>query len=223
MRAATIKGPALAAAVVVAANLLALAGVARNRAGGPRWSIELTEKELPLAPRGLDNTRIALRLEWENTVPRWDRERRAADWFDRAKLEGLGFDCRVEPGDPGAERHYNRQLPREAWVVLEYGGDPGASGSRLRAADAGPDEVQLRSRYGDPARFLVLPGRVRMVYEKKEGRLRGAILGLLVDQIQVPREHRSVFEGWRAGSRYAVTLGFGARGEPWVTGARRLP
>ena len=108
-------------------NAVVLAGVAYNRAGESDTEVTLTEREIPLsytAFQGDENTGLSLRLRWESSNIRW----RSAildpgpEWFDQVKLEAIGYDCSILLTDPSAELYYGKLLPREGYVVLEYGG-----------------------------------------------------------------------------------------------------
>jgi len=120
-----IKGLVLAAAVVLATNAVLLALVARNRTGEPEATIELTERELRLTPGDTDNTGVSLTLVWDSPFGFGVPQPLRFPWFDRAKLESFGFDCRVPLTDSSAKRHYETQamLTRPAFAVLEYGGE----------------------------------------------------------------------------------------------------
>jgi hypothetical protein len=120
-----LKGLILTVTVVLATNAVLLALVARNRTGEPQATIELTERELRLTPGDTENTGVVLTLAWDSpfgfNVPQGSRY----PWFDRAKLESFGFDCRLPLTDLAAERHYQTQsmLFRPGFAVLEYGGE----------------------------------------------------------------------------------------------------
>jgi hypothetical protein len=120
-----IKGLAFTVTVVVLTNAVLLALVARNRSGETEATIELTEREIRLTPGDSDNTGVVLTLAWrpssESRRSLWSRY----PWFDQAKLESVGYDCRVPLTDPRAERYYStlRIISRPAFVVLEYGGE----------------------------------------------------------------------------------------------------
>ena len=115
-----------------------------------------------------------------------------APWFNQAKLADVGFDVRTPPDDPAAKNKYRNVLPREAFVVLEYGGqaweawikkqeealarrnpdfrksyDPRASATSLTVIDVGRDAETLRRKYPDQARYFVVRGVVRMVHEHR--------------------------------------------------------
>lgn len=101
--------------LVLAINVLVLAGVAWNRGGEPQAVLELTERELAMPwanwPHSEDSS-IALRLvrvSQENTA-----------WLDRDILLELGFDPDRFSTDTPRDRW--REVERGAWVVLEYDG-----------------------------------------------------------------------------------------------------
>jgi uncharacterized protein DUF4824 len=117
------------AALVVLTNSFVLIGVGYNRSGEPEAEITLSEREVPLsyvAFRSEENTELALRLHWQSPAHRWQalmfEPRPGPDWFDQAKLEAVGYDCSLPFSDPLAELYYDKMLPREAFVVLGYGG-----------------------------------------------------------------------------------------------------
>ncbi len=107
-----------ALALIVVTNAIVLAGVASNRRGAPDATLTLTERELPIGWVEKEDSGLSLRLDW-NGLP-WNRE---TDWFDQAKLQSLGFDCRVPPDDHKAELFYEKALPLERYAVLEFEGD----------------------------------------------------------------------------------------------------
>ncbi|NIR61321.1 MAG: DUF4824 family protein [Gammaproteobacteria bacterium] len=104
----------LAVGLVLAADALALAGVWWNRSETTA-TVKLTERELPAHYAGPESTALALRIDWN----RYDYE---DGGLTPEKLEALGFDVSVPAGSPDASLRYRKQLPREAYVVLEYDG-----------------------------------------------------------------------------------------------------
>ena len=287
----------VSAGLVVLTNVFVLIGVMYNRGGEPEAQITLTEREVPLSYEAFqseENTELALRLHWQSPAHRWQafmiEPRPEPDWFDQAKLEAVGYDCSLPLSDPLAEQYYDKMLPREAFVVLEYGGqawtrwlaewerakvfmaeqvDKGKrskqdlerlndaydrlpkSGSRLLAVDVGSDPIQLRQRYPERNQFVIVQAQMRL-YFSREGKtesgerwpvhLRGEVTQLLIDDIHVPFELRTVLDtlprseghhgrtpsspfvrpGEVKEPRYEVTLRFGKRHEPWVTAIRPL-
>lgn len=115
-----------AAALVLASNLAAWGFAALNRSGEPEAILELTERELRLPAKQADNTALALELVLERPRdprdPRRPEPPREAGWFDRAKLESIGFDCTM-PVTKENERYYRERPPRSTYAVLEYDGD----------------------------------------------------------------------------------------------------
>ena len=271
-----LKGLLLTTAVVIVTNVVLLALVARNRAGEPAATIELTERELRLTPGDSENTGVVLTLAWDTPDDFRGPAQSRYPWFDRAKLESLGFDCRVPLADPSAERHYQTQelLYRPGFAVLEYGGDAWqkalereiaeaerrregkgnqlveapeafkaradnaiARRSRLVIVDVGSRADELRQRYPDRSRFLVMRAYIGLVYVPKSQepdndgpRLTGTVSNILPDTVYVPRELRTPGDVlWTKPApneypgrllthdpRYRVTLAFGKALEPRV-------
>jgi hypothetical protein len=109
-------GLSAAFVLLVIVNVVVLAGVRYNHSGEPDAVVELTERELPLAWSGRENSGTALQLDWR----RYDED--GPEWFDRRKLTEVGFDCGTAPDAPDADLRYGRALPRKTFVVLEFEG-----------------------------------------------------------------------------------------------------
>lgn len=254
----------LTGGLVIATNAVALTGVFLNRTGEPDATIELTERELPVDWSRQEESGLSLRLEtttgWWGP---WDDsdELRASSWFDKPKLEQLGFDCSLPPGEPSAELRYGKARRHEAFIVLEYEGDAWRTRleameravekqdvsdrfllqqvelarqrkSRLVPIDVGMDPGALRAKYPDRSRNLIVRAVVGLRYrpasETLPAAISGEILEVLNDEIYVPPAQRRVLEAILGGPqqpapapdappRYAVTLRFGSRYEPWLT------
>ncbi len=125
------SGIFLAIGLLVLTNVVVLGGVAYNRSGEPDAAVMLTERELPLSSyygyADRENTGLSLRLTWSQAGPPsvlkfQRRHRQTQEWFDKAKLEAVGFDCSVPLDDRNAELHYGKMLPRKTSVVLEFEG-----------------------------------------------------------------------------------------------------
>jgi hypothetical protein len=186
----TRKGGLAAAAVVVVFNALTLWGAWANRSGEPEAALELTEREVSLPPREAENTALALTIEWVDP----EAIRTGPGWFDRRKLEELGFDCRL-PATAENRFHYQGQAPRRAFAVFEYEGaawqrylaepklsppadrwagpwhaanDPAdrQRGSHLVLVDVGLDPAGLRARYPDRRRQVVLPAITAILFRQ---------------------------------------------------------
>ncbi len=121
----------VAAAILALTNAVALLGAAYNRGGTPESTLRLTEREVSI-PRDYgirENSGLSLDLRWrvadEVGMPNMYYYGRGAipGWLDKSKMAELGFD--VSLPDMGVERRtrFGRQLGRDAFVVLELGGD----------------------------------------------------------------------------------------------------
>lgn len=237
-----------AAAVVLLSNLWVLISAGRNRAGATGGTIELTERELALPSSIGDSTVVLLDLRWDVSSADPD-DNQAPDWLNEAKLAELGFDCRVSVTSPQARDHYASQLPMPVYLVLEYEGEawktarhhPGRK-THLFVVDAGRGARRLRDLHPDTARSVICQGVVNVFYQDRsfrEGtplaqpRLRGRI-EVIPGQIFVPPPHCRMLQSLRRPDeqtrdetddepRFAVTVSWGTRYEPWVRGARRLP
>jgi hypothetical protein len=142
-------------ALIVISNALTLGAAAWNRWGGPRNTLELTDRELALPLfREPEDTGIELSLVSSDETPRavsvtsWLKGKRIGriehTWLDPAKLRELGFNVDVGPSDPDAGKHYDLTLPRYAYVVLEFDGPAFAGwiGDRERQVDSVRRDVE---------------------------------------------------------------------------------
>ena len=238
-----------AAAVVVASNVWTLNLAKRNRSDATGGTVELTERELALPPMSGDSTAMLLELKWDvhSTAP---EDRRSPEWLNAAKLTELGFDCHVPVTRPDARDHYAAMSTALVYVVLEFedvagqtdGRDQGLT-TRLFAVDAGRDARRLREKYPNPARYIITQGVVRLSWMDRsirngtplaQPRLRGWIETILPDRVFVPHPYNKALQSLRrrgtrtepksqTGPRFAVTVAWGSRYEPWVKGVRMLP
>jgi hypothetical protein len=231
------SGLILGIAIILATNAIALIMAAKNRSGAPLQTIELTERELGLQIMGQENSGVALRLNWH---------RQSDDtFFDRAKLEAIGFDCRLPEG--ASARDFP---PRVAYVALEYEGkaweqwsqrpesekrpnqySPQPSfASRLFPVDVSRNFSELRNRYPDQSKFLIVAAVVRARIQDvgdqktgapKPGRIVGFVAAVLPSDISVPLPYAKLLSSLKtpAGQepRYLVTLQYGSNLEPWVS------
>lgn len=227
------RGVLLAVTVVLVSDAVALVQAARNRSGEPLESMQLTERELRLVRPTSESSYVVLRLEWAQGRG-WKRPEDDSGWFDKSKLEELGFDCRLPTTEPSAEARYRAMGPKQVLAVLEYREDNEYDdNTRLLVVDAGLDFTSLHRKYASPGRYLIVPGLVR-VRIGTNGHLRGALTELLVDDLSVPPRELAVFENLKLGSsayfgpsnlkmhppRYTATLFYGKNLEPWVASCR---
>ncbi len=120
----------LGIALIVVTNMVALGGVAYNRAGQPEAVVTLSERELGMPYRyGMlrENTGIQLHLNCrieDNPSYTYGYSDCSGipEWFDRDKLIELGFGLRSESEADTDRRSYRSELPRPVYVVLEFDG-----------------------------------------------------------------------------------------------------
>lgn len=116
-------------ALILMANAVALLGVYWNRSGEPESLLKLTQRELQ-QPYGWsmnrENSGISLRIQWRiaSTEKYWPSSNYGGqpEWLDQAKMASLGFDVSTAAGKNDEYRWSNRQLSREALLVLEQDG-----------------------------------------------------------------------------------------------------
>jgi len=102
--------------LVLIANAVVLGGVQYNRSGTPEATVELTERELHVGYAHDENSSVSLRLNWNRMADR-------SEWFDRKRLEELGYDLgAMTDADDRAGRRYRTGQERKAYAVLEYDG-----------------------------------------------------------------------------------------------------
>ena len=120
------------AAILAVTNAVALIGAAYNRGGTPESTLLLTERELSVAAdRGIrESSGLSLHMRWrvadevhDEGIYYYYGSSGLAGWLDKAKMAELGFD--VSLPDAGGERRsrFSGQLGRDAFIVLELGGD----------------------------------------------------------------------------------------------------
>jgi hypothetical protein len=222
----------VAGAVVIAFNALVLFHVARNRAGGPVTTLELSERELALdgSAQELDQSAAtSLRVQWVDPARVGIDGSEPTSWFDETKLAELGFDVHVPAGDPAAEEFYRHPPVKTAWVALEPHPESPAQG--LTAIDIAADPATLHRRH--PAGVMIAPCLARLTHQRTpKPRLIGLIPQLLIREIGIPRTCSAMLEPFRklpssrhlaepgVAPRYAVTLAWGSQFEPWVTQCR---
>lgn len=128
--------------------------------------------------------------------------------------------------------------------------------TRLFVVDVGTSLLNLRQRYSDRARFIVVDAvlslQLNKTWDEKEKAwknpyLQGGVQQVLVSEIHVPRGRREILDAiideaqknvkpgeavpfsefyansyWQGPPRFAVTLAYGRRLEPWVEEVKRL-
>lgn len=228
-------GPWLAAALVVLSNLAAWRAAALNRSGEPEAVLVLTERELRLPVRQAENTALTLSLVFEPPRPRSDGAPREPGWFDRAKLQSIGFDCRRPVTAENAD-YYRTRPPRTTFAALEYR-ESATLDSRLSVVDVDNDAAALRRRHPDRRRVAIVEATAAMRYVSNPGQppfLMGRVTSVQPPRINVPREWRGALEGLQSDDqpgvwpppqrepRFRVTVTWGKRLEPWITNVELL-
>lgn len=139
-----------------------------------------------------------------------------------AGLKDKEYSLKADPDDKKLKRYYEsakKRVSRER--VAE---------SRLFAVDAGLSLTELRVKYKDGSRFLIVKGLVQLYGNfKKKKKIAGYIKRLIIQEIYVPLKHRQLFDLAlaRQESRkdrsgpplYKVELAYGKRLEPWIVSA----
>ncbi|MCU0224684.1 MAG: DUF4824 family protein [Acidobacteria bacterium] len=115
------RGHIVALVLVLACNLAVLVQVAGDRRDPSNAEIWLTERELPLAAREQESSLLLLELAWSGEGGA-EGVGAVGTGGDEALLRGLGFDCSMPAEREEAGLFYDAQLPRAAWVALEYEG-----------------------------------------------------------------------------------------------------
>lgn len=119
--------------LLVLVNAIALAGIAYNRTGEPITTITLTERELALPSywryNREENSGIALDIRMRSSAYHWwytptgrYYDHQQDTWLNREKLAELGFDVSHSPDTAEGQRYYQKLLPREVILALEYDG-----------------------------------------------------------------------------------------------------
>jgi hypothetical protein len=226
------RGLAVAGAIVVLANGLALTGVAFNRSTVVE-RVELTEAELPLDYSAAAEDATELRFNWLMGV-----DFQMAP-FSEAQLRAVGFDlppASASAPDPGMP------LAREVIVAIDASGaarqqwfesarahaigNVALPASRLVVIDIGRDVAAVLTTHPDASHTLVLHGVVQPQTSLEANGAwvwRGSLTVLLPNTIHVPRGMRATLTERRPPDhqpRYIVTLCIGRRGEPWVESVR---
>ena len=138
----------LALFIIIATNIVIFIGISSNRSGEPTSQLVLTERELSLPYRYIDeDSGMSLLIDWRVLDKDWNRQNSnyanrwgTPEWFDSEKLNELGFDnlnhYRIYD--------YNKRkqtVSKEVFIVLEYGGSPYKEA--LRRAESALAQVKV--------------------------------------------------------------------------------
>lgn len=131
--------------------------------------------------------------------------------------------------NPGSKEFANRAKAAQKALVSEED-----SNSRLFVIDAGPDAAQLRQKYPDRTRFMLLKGTVRPALRDRRGSHQqptGSIMRLGATGLNVPHALHARLDGIhpRTGTehsgegRFSAVVEVGQRLEPWIVTLESLP
>jgi len=223
-------------AVALGANAVLLAGAAWNRAAVDA-RIELTERECSFRTwQNNEGTEVTLRFVW---VDPDESMHVVSPWLDSRGLSSLGFDVTTRAPTFLLPREaflvlamdgpdWSRWIEaRKQALVRDYSGKSDEvrevyrtnlenaqnNGSRLVAVTAGRDPRELRVRFPDRGRYLILPAEIIMSRSSyfSDGLLHGEAT-LRSDLIPVPLSFRRAL----AADHYRVTIAVGRSFEPWL-------
>jgi hypothetical protein len=124
----------------------------------------------------------------------------------------------------------NEECEKELSAARERLDDEERTNSRLFVVDAGLDEDALRARYPDRQHYVLARGRLSVYVQGTPERLIAAVDEIDVNAIRVPFEYREIVEPFmeREGyykkrePRFAATVNFGRRFEPWIVDLKLL-
>lgn len=143
----------------------------------------------------------------------------------RIRLERATSLARANAGDEEFEKRLKR-AQEEFTREEQYD-------SRLFVVDVSIDPDALRKRYPDRRQYAVVQGRVGISVRGPDGRERPVLRvhDIDVDAIRVPYEYREIVEPlirnadthyYRREPRFAATVNFGQRYEPWIVDLQPL-
>ncbi len=113
----------IAIAIIMLTNVIVLLGVAYNRSGKSESTLNLTERELPIKYISKENSGLFLNLNWNTSGQKLNGSISSkTHWLNKSKLEQLGFDTSYPLDSKKSWKQYYRQLPKKAFIVLEYEG-----------------------------------------------------------------------------------------------------
>jgi hypothetical protein len=233
-----------AGALVLVSNAFVFRHVASNRSGQPESQLTLTDRELNYWRQSDDSgVHLTLQISQHHDL--------RPTFLSAAKLRELGFDTSYPPSGKDAWQHYANMGARSAYIAIELDGRSFeeykdrrreqslqwkqkpedverdlAQASRLVPIDAARTKEDLRSRYPDRTRILILPAVVRIQVDSspKDPALKG-FMTEWPSQIHIPKPFsdgmRDLDLSYRPNQpRFEVDLAYGRNLEPWVTAVR---
>jgi hypothetical protein len=173
-------------------------------------------------------------------APRFYENLRSREVFVALEFEGPAWEAWLKDREPRlqTETAYGTQVSLAERIEIERQTTP-----RLVAIDAARDPAELRRKYPDRKRVMILPALVRALLNRsfsasreapaRPAYLRGAITRIAVDSIYVPEPLSRRLDGqsytpWTYDGKqikineppYRVLLRVGSKYEPWVTNVK---
>jgi hypothetical protein len=206
--------------LIALTNAVALVGAAWNRSG-EEARLRLTQRELQrpyLRSSDRENSGISLALRWGVLTDDVDGSLDSSYgqggepfWLDRAKMQALGFDVSQAVDTERGRARYEKQLPREALLVLELDGPARQRVLELDRYALARAEAKLAARPGDKS----LQQGVKSANEALEHETNGASRLFVVDAELDAKALRAKYPDI---ARYAIV-----RGEVRPTSVWRKP
>ena len=218
-----------------------------------RW--ENTAPEYPVGlprdvPGWFDSSKLK-ELGFDLSVPpdspraeRFYGNLRSREVFVALEFEGPAWEQWLKDREPQIqqESQYAPNISAAERLEIER-----QTASRLVAIDAARDPAELRRKYPDRKRVMILQALARAMHEPGQPRsavgparpsfLRGAIIRILTESINVPEPLSRLFDNQQSYTPYtfdgqqvkiqpptfAANLRIGSKYEPWVVDVKRLP
>ena len=198
--------------------------------GTPEWLDAAHMAALGFAPGDLSSDRgrrsyarqlpreVILVLEFDG--PAWQRALASA-------RENTGRHAAAAAANVGSKQFADRAKQANDELAREEN-----SNSRLFVIDAGLDARQLREKYPDRSRFLLLRGTVRPTLRGRGGgaeQAAGYVSRISTGRIHLPHTLRGPLESARGvgepggGDRFSAELLVGRRLEPWIADVKPVP
>ena len=198
--------------------------------GTPEWLDAAHMAALGFAPGDLSSDRGRQRyarqlpreviLVMELGGPMWQRA------LARAR-ENAGRHAAAAAANVGSKQFADRAKRASDELAREEN-----SNSRLFVIDAGLDARQLREKYPDRSRFLLIHGTVRPALRDRgsdAAQATGYVSRIRTGRIHVPHALRGPLESARgvgepgSGDRFSAELLVGRRLEPWIADVKQVP
>lgn len=207
------------AAIIVAANGVALGGVAWNRSGEAESRLALSQRELarPAAWRASrEDSSLALALQWRS--PRRTPAPYEGDdwrfggnptWLDEQRMAELGFDVEGANAEAVRSQKSLRKSEREVLAVLELAGPAWQQALDQARRHLAAQQARLAANPGVERRVLAeRQARAWLEREERDNSRRFAIdVGTDLDTLRAQYPARSRYLTLAAGLRIQRTMG----------------